>query len=608
MNNRWSHVSFLDALRPEPGWTFEFAILSTYSADLVVVVATMLALSGLDNERGSGSKVDFAEAFEAAKDRLRVLVQGGRISVPNNTAPVLAIMDHFIREIPADEREHSWHPKTALVKYICDEDGGIEWRFWMSSRNLTSSMSQDVGFLMTGKPVIPGAGDTGISNIGRSLAEYAQLPEVDSLVIEKELDAVNWELPKGVELQEILWMTPGAKGRGLHSPQADVRKLVVISPFLDGKTVQELGHWGSAEKTTRILVSTVNELARLSDQAGRPLDAFDNNILYYDAPDIDETAVQAGDSHVASEEQDEDERLDNTGLHAKLIYIQYRNGEELWLGSANATQRGWTKNYEAVARLRGKHDIARGVDEIVDRAKVFDRKEIGKISEPDDAEKKLELLRKEIVASWGLTQRRTSRGPRLVASQLLTIHTDIETEVGLLGCDYVTWPRGGKEVELPPVPKSQETELVRVKLTLGEYVCQWLQRAPLCPPPDQERDQQVLARYLGAKAFLSWIRSLLLEGVVDDGGGDWDKKLPHSHGKYPGKVLAGSAPTLEEILKSWSRDPVNLELVDKKVCSYMNRIEKQDEKLTNTREYAELREFNETWSLIKLELLPNIAT
>src|SRR6266446_7080598 len=74
---RWSNVSYLDALRPDPGWRTEHAFLTSYSADLVALVAAVLALAGVADDRGSGSKVDFANAVDQLADRVRLVAQAG---------------------------------------------------------------------------------------------------------------------------------------------------------------------------------------------------------------------------------------------------------------------------------------------------------------------------------------------------------------------------------------------------------------------------------------------------------------------------------------------------------------------------------------------------
>lgn len=46
----WPAVAFLDALRPESGWTVDTALLASYSADIVSLVAALLALAGRDSD------------------------------------------------------------------------------------------------------------------------------------------------------------------------------------------------------------------------------------------------------------------------------------------------------------------------------------------------------------------------------------------------------------------------------------------------------------------------------------------------------------------------------------------------------------------------------
>src|SRR5690242_416214 len=102
-DKHWPSFPFLQTLRPEPGEVVDAAVLTTYSADLVVVAASLLALAGLDDDRGSGSKVDFANAFERLNGRFRVLCQRGRILAPFRNLLILNLMDRFVREIGTNE-------------------------------------------------------------------------------------------------------------------------------------------------------------------------------------------------------------------------------------------------------------------------------------------------------------------------------------------------------------------------------------------------------------------------------------------------------------------------------------------------------------------------
>src|SRR5712672_4328 len=80
----WPTFSYTDLLRPPDGWQAEHAILTTYSADLVVIVTALLALTGCDLDyRRTGSRVELVKAIEALRGRVCVVAQAGRVANPN---------------------------------------------------------------------------------------------------------------------------------------------------------------------------------------------------------------------------------------------------------------------------------------------------------------------------------------------------------------------------------------------------------------------------------------------------------------------------------------------------------------------------------------------
>src|SRR5271170_1744761 len=94
----WPTFSFTAALSPPEGWRTDCAILSTYSADLIVVVTSLLALSGCDlDSRRTGSRVELVKAIEALRGRACVLAQTGRVTIPNTPRPILKLLDKFVR-------------------------------------------------------------------------------------------------------------------------------------------------------------------------------------------------------------------------------------------------------------------------------------------------------------------------------------------------------------------------------------------------------------------------------------------------------------------------------------------------------------------------------
>src|SRR5262245_30622708 len=95
---RWPSQAFLDSLRPESGWSVKCAILASYSADLPSIGAALLALAALDNERGSGTKADLAEAIERLRGKVRIVIQRGRLARPKRVPVIAGILDQFLRE------------------------------------------------------------------------------------------------------------------------------------------------------------------------------------------------------------------------------------------------------------------------------------------------------------------------------------------------------------------------------------------------------------------------------------------------------------------------------------------------------------------------------
>jgi len=600
-DRRWSSVSYLDALRPEPGWQTEFAFLASYSADLVALVAVLMALAGLDDDRGSGSKVDFATALDRLKDRVRLIAQAGRLVAPATTPKILAILDRYVRDANTDETTASWHPKIALAKLKPEYGGQTQWRLWLGSRNLTRDLAWDVGLALVGRPEGTGELVEGIPDLGYELASRAQLPGVAASKVRSELRASRWAVPRGCKVHSVRLLQ--GEGRDLPETPAHLRKLIVVSPFLDGTVVNLLGRWGNSN-TRRLLVSPRAQLSKLAHQQGRPLDGF-SELLYLDAPETDADHLAGEATSAATDSSDEEP--ESRGLHAKIIYAEHAKGRSMWVGSANATQRGWQgPNTEVVAEMSVPPEVGNGLDEFVsDLARTVNLGELEKPPEPDQVEERLEAARKQVVNRWKVTQNIETSGPRLMnESPPHPDDTEIELSVALLGGTWVAWPRGATALQLPPVSPGEVTELVCCRLRLWDSEVSWLQRAPFETAPGDDRDRQAIARYLDPRTFLAWIRSLLTGDSAGDGGGDWDQDGDGTSQKAQKQARpTWWAPTLEEVLKAWTRDPSTLPAVDRKVRHYLKIYEEQPDADRTEEERRTLEEFQRTWQVLRRELV-----
>ena len=601
-SRRWANVSYLDAIRPEPAWRTDYAFLASYSADLVAMVAALLSLAGLDDDRGSGSKVDLANAVDQLADRVRLVVQAGRLVAPAKTPRILTILDRYVREVQLDETTASWHPKAVLAKHVQQDGEGKEWRLWIGSRNLTRDLAWDVGFTLIGRSDGQGSDVPGLSDLAAALAEQAALPGISPQAVRRELQQVRWVVPAGCSINSLRLLDETGP-RGLPPAPNRVDRLVVISPFLDGTIVGALGKWGTAE-TPRVIVSTRSELAKLASQTGQPLAAY-SELLFLDAPTPDEQV--AGDVSDRENANSEDEEPEPRSLHAKVVFAQSGARRILWTGSANATQRGWNgPNREVVAELEVSPEIANGLDSFVTEiAKTVRFEDLGDPDEPDTTEERLETARKHVAAVWDVKQQLVELVPCFTAAvDPNPPDAEITLSVGLLAGNAVLWTRGTNSIQLPAVSQADVTELVWCRLSLEDSSICWLQRAPLDPAPDDDRDRQTLARYLYPRTFLQWIRSLLTGESDGEGGGDWDgePKTPQRRGKLD-VVPTWWAPTMEEVLRAWSRDPNSLKLIDRKVRHFLKLYQEQTESEVSAEDRAIVAEFHQTWQILRRELV-----
>lgn len=595
MSKALGGTSYLDVLRPDPGWEVDLALLASYSSDLVVMVASMLALAGLDDERGSGSKVDFASAHERLAGRLQFLVQSGRMSRPRVKPPVLGIMDRFVTMIDADERKGSWHPKIALVRYTHDEAELAQWRLWIGSRNLTRDSSYDLGLSFLSTDEDDGNTAGGVADLGRVLAELSGVTRYSPSAVYRELQTIRWQSPSGCRLSSVE-LRHGSGPYELPTCPDGLKELLVISPFLDGAVVRSLGSWGE-RGTTRLLLSTRGALAPLLKQAQKPTDGFDQ-LLFRDSPDVDPEVEQQGS------DQDEAEEV-LRGLHAKAIGAKTASGNVLWMGSPNATARAWSgQNTEVFAKLEIEDDIYQQLRDFVVDSEILPV-DITDVIEPDPREEVLAETRRAVSATWDAHLHMEFGVPVLTGRVPFNpIGSPVEMEIGLLTSTLMQCPRDVDTLRLGTLPEHLLTEFVAVRITLDELSEEWILQAKFAEGLPAGRDQAALAHHLSPRVFLEWIRSLLHLDTIGDGGGDWDEAP--SPPKRASRPSPGEtpwwAPSLEEVLRAWSRNPEALDEVDRKLKAYGRYIRAHGQEEVDKEHLAIFEQFSKTWQLVRGEL------
>lgn len=600
----WPALSFLEGLRPGPEQSVELALLSSYSADLGSIGATLLALAGKDSDAGRGSPSDFADAVERLRGKVRIVIQRGRLAKMRRTPRIAAVLDQFVREVDFDEAIHSWHAKAALVR-TRDMDGGVGWRLWIGSRNLTECVNRDIGLLLISDEK-GGVSIDGVDDLAGALADKAALRGLRSASLAATIRTVTWRSAAGAHVEQIRWST-GSVVQSVPEPPPGTDEIIVVSPFIDKSFLARQVPKG-VKPARRVLLTTMREIERI----GPALAPFDD-LLALDAPDYPSGDPESDPQESVSEIngasiEDEEEEI-GRGLHAKLLFMRSGQKRRLWLGSANATMRAWTgRNVEVMAELVVTETIEKGLRALLGSARLVEAPSIERA--PDAAtleEEALERARAQVAARWAAELSIDDHGVRLTHRSDLypggphPDEPDISLEVGALHGALVAWSKGQVVLHLGPVVAGERSEFVRLRVGRGGKGLSWLQRAPADPPFGEDRDRSAFVRFLGARGFLLWLAGLLAD---DDrlGEGDWTSdEQQERKGSGPNPMVDSSLPTLEQMLAAWARDPDKFHDIDRRVSQYLPALlEQVRQEDPQTAEM--LRRFDELWGMLRTGL------
>jgi len=601
----WPTYSFTECLRPPDGWKTRHAILSTYSADLTVIVTALLALSGCEFDlQRTGSRVELVQAIEGLRGRTCVLAQAGRVIVPNTPRPILKLLDKFTKFVGSDERSSSWHPKVALVCFQSKEDeSDRQWCLWLGSRNLTRSSNWEAGLTIVSRSDGKGQQIHGLIDAAVALAKSANLTSLSAKSIAEQLAGLTWECPAGAEVKRIDLLNP-MKSHGFPLPPEDTELVYVVSPFLDVRTVQAIAKWGGP-KTRRTLVSTRMELQRLISQNDAVFADF-HAIRVQPSPDLPAEYAEVENEEGSSDsELLESESLPPCGLHAKLFFAAKGARRQLWLGSANATARGWLSgNSEIVAQMRIGRDAANGLEDFVSGCEEFIPSSID--TSTDEDEVLLEDIRKTLSVQWDLRQEIREGDVTLISTHPpLLSRSGVLLEIALLGEVWTTWPSEANSLTFSKMRPRERSDFIQIRVSLGEMSCSWLQIAPCSPRPDDDRDHAIIAGYLDPHTFIMWLRSLLADDFTANAGGDWDEpdsSLGHAFHGNRKNGLTETIPPIEEVLRAWTRDSSAFTRTDEKVKAYLNDLQQRAAERGTVSEVELLSSFRSMWESLASEL------
>ena len=334
-------LDYGNELLPPEGFHFVRAVATTYSLDFETLIAALvpLALKGdIDDKELHSNQIAILQAIRKVVGRLVIFCEAGQIKVPTSKNRLASLLDEVVVQVALPRKGRcypSFHPKTWLIEYENNE-GEHVWRFIVLSRNMSKDHSWDVAVSFEGEKRKGSSGAT--KDIVRFL-EYLrgrvhkgagtdrQWKVANEMIL--SLAGVSFFCESPFDGFDIFPMgiDRDAKPVDIFMISEPFDDLVVISPFLSRGLIKKLnGGDDGAKERERILISRADAFGKLE-----PTDAdkFRKYIL----------------REVTTESN---ERQD---LHAK-VYLRRRGSQtELWIGSANATDKGMSSNVEMMACL-----------------------------------------------------------------------------------------------------------------------------------------------------------------------------------------------------------------------------------------------------------------
>lgn len=351
----------VDAVRPDPGYALDHALITTYSLDLDALLAIPVALTfeswsgeeswGADSREEQIDPVALLESLRRHADRLTVLCQAGAIVAPRNRN-FLSFLEPVVHGVTAPQGG-VFHPKFWLLRYLPRETGrSVRYRLLVLSRNLTFDRSWDTMLRLDAS--LAGHRSRGygrnrsLQRFVNALIEVAAGAQVSldskrSRVLDTiagEVARLQFELPEGVE--ECHFWPLGIDNTSVDEVFDGRRdRTLVVSPFVSATFIDRLGLADGD-----ILVSSDEELAGLPSAVRDRIGSI-GVMEGVTTAELD----SAGDIGIGSAATAEDGL---SGLHAKLFVADAGWNARIWTGSANATGAAFGSNVEFMAELAGK--------------------------------------------------------------------------------------------------------------------------------------------------------------------------------------------------------------------------------------------------------------
>ncbi|MGJ9405476.1 hypothetical protein ACHABQ_04015 [Nesterenkonia aurantiaca] len=355
--NPQNRILLQDSLQPPPGYRVDLAVGTTYSLDLVSLLAASLSFASHDAAGAAGEQSDPVQLLEAVQrcaDKTLIFTQAGGIYVPSKYRSVLTFVEDSIHEVVAPNRDGIFHPKIWALRFT-DDDGTLRHRLIILSRNITQDQAWDTALVLDEMPD-SWTEDQPCLDAAPAAEFLRALPALTTRDLDPDRARQVEDLASTFSQVRLMLPDPFTAGEllpiGLDGtdtwPFSELRatRVLAISPFLSDQAVAALGGMTpGASAGSRLLLSSPVSLDMIES---RSLEGWQLRVL---------PTTPAADLDIEESAPDEPRRHLETfsGLHAKTVVVDLPERRSMTItGSANLTgQPHWGRSVEFNALLAG---------------------------------------------------------------------------------------------------------------------------------------------------------------------------------------------------------------------------------------------------------------
>ncbi|RKW57751.1 MAG: hypothetical protein D8H98_12415, partial [Prevotella sp.] len=338
------------SLAPDEGWTTSWAIGTTYSLDLNVLLNIPLALFHgkylSENSDVSNLRSDMLDALNKVKDRMFIFVHENNIHAKCKFSTLMGFIDQSIWPFKVETAYHNFHPKLWLVRYEKNNDKQTyKYRLIVMSRNITDATDFDIAVTMDSDAPSEEHHDNDslLQMVVMLMKRTGQTKIINQ--IKKELKGIRFIAPYPFDKRAPKFFHHSNKS--FTSPlisDEKYKELLVISPFVDNYSLERLSR---KTETKPILISRELELDKCKPEVLEKWDCYQWNNMLEEASDYEE-----------NERAEDESKPYGINLHAKIFIAKEISGRKnnWFVGSANCTRAGLEKNHEAMLQLSSNNE------------------------------------------------------------------------------------------------------------------------------------------------------------------------------------------------------------------------------------------------------------